>query len=118
MAEWFTFGASCAVLAVVLALIVLQFPDSTAPAAPVAVTEGVRSADGQSYVDVLVTNEGDETAASVQVSASLEIDGETTEGDQTIDFLAANEDVRLTFVFDDDPELGVLTIVVTGFTNP
>jgi hypothetical protein len=32
--------------------------------------------------------------------------------------MAADEEVHLTFVFDDDPALGELTIAVTGFTDP
>lgn len=118
VAEWVTFGVSCAILTGVIALIAVQLADSGDPAAPVAAVEAVRSLDGRHYVDVLVTNQGDNPASNVQVNASLVIDESTTEGDQTIDFLAADEEVQLTFVFDDDPALGELTIAVTGFTDP
>ena len=118
VAEWVTFGVSSAILAVVVALIAIQLTNSDDPAAPVATVDSVRSLDGRHYVDVVVTNQGDDPASNVQVNASLVIDSSTTEGDQTIDFLAADEEVRLTFVFDDDPALGELTIAVTGFTDP
>ena len=118
VAEWVTLAVSCAILAVVLALIAIQLANSDDPAAPAATVASVRSLDGRHYVEVVVTNQGDDPASNVQVSASLVIDSSTTEGDQTIDFLAADEEVRLTFVFDDDPALGELTIAVTGFTDP
>ena len=118
LAEWVTFGISTALLAVVLALIAIQLPNSDDPAEPIAEVDAVRSLDSRHYVDVLVTNQGDDPASNVQVNASLVIDASTTEGDQTIDFLAADEEVQLTFVFDDDPALGELTIAVTGFTHP
>ena len=118
VAEWVTFGVSCAILAAVLALIATQLSNSDDPAAPVAAVDAVRSLDGRHYVDVLVTNQGDDPAANIQVNAALVIDASTTQGDQTIDFLAADEEVQLTFVFNDDPALGELTIAVTGFTDP
>ena len=118
VAEWVTFGVSSAILAAVLALIAMQLPNSDDPAAPLAEVDAERSLDGRHYVDVLVTNQGDDPASNVQVNASLVIDASTTEGDQTIDFLAADEEVKLTFVFEDDPALGELTVTVTGFTHP
>ena len=118
VAEWVTFGVSCAILAAVLVLIATQLSNSDDPAAPVAAVDAVRSLDGRHYVDVLVTNQGDDPAANIQVNAALVIDASTTQGDQTIDFLAADEEVQLTFVFDDDPALGELTIAVAGFTDP
>jgi uncharacterized protein (TIGR02588 family) len=118
VAEWVTFGVSSAILATVLGLIAVQLPDSDDPAAPVAQVDAERSLDGRHYVDVSVTNQGDEPASNVQVNASLVIDASTTQGDQTIDFLAAREEVQLTFVFDDDPANGELTVAVTGFTHP
>ena len=69
-------------------------------------------------VDVDVSNGGDLTASDVQVSASLIVDGETTEGDQTIDFLAGGEVEELVFVFADDPADGELTVAVTSFGVP
>jgi uncharacterized protein (TIGR02588 family) len=118
VAEWVTFGVSCAILAAVLVLIATQLSNSDDPAAPVAAVDAVRLLDGRHYVDVLVTNQGDDPAANIQVNAALVIDASTTQGDQTIDFLAADEEVQLTFVFDDDPALGELTVAVTGFTDP
>lgn len=118
-AEWVTFAVSCTILLVVVALVVVQLVGEHDPAAPEAHRVGpVRVVDGQHVVEVAVTNEGDATAANVQVTASLVIDGETTEGDQTIDFLAGGETEDLVFVFDDPPADGELTVAVSGYGVP
>ena len=118
-AEWMTFAVSCAILLVVVALIGVQLTHEQTPAAPQAERVGpVRVERGQHFVDVAVTNHGDATAADVQVTASLVIDGETTEGDQTIDFLAGGETEDLVFVFDDPPSDGELTVAVSGYGVP
>jgi uncharacterized protein (TIGR02588 family) len=46
------------------------------------------------------------------------IDGESTEGDQSIDFLAGGETEDLVFVFDDAPSDGELTVAVSGYGVP
>lgn len=118
-AEWVTFGVSCAVLLVIVALVAVQLVGDHEEAAPEAHRVGpVRVVGGQHFVEVAVTNHGDATAANVQVSASLVIAGETTEGDQSVDFLAGHETEDLVFVFDDAPSDGELTIAVTGYGVP
>lgn len=118
-AEWVTFGASCVVLLVVLALILVQMRDDEDPPAPAATLAGeVRQVGGQYHVAVVVDNDGDRTAANVQVTAELTIDGTAATGDQTIDFLAGGETVDLVFVFDADPHEGELTVTVSGYAEP
>ncbi|MGN6696363.1 MAG: TIGR02588 family protein [Aquihabitans sp.] len=118
-AEWVTFAVSAAILLVVVGLVAVQLRSEQSDAAPEAHRVGpVRVEGGQHFVEVAVTNTGDATAANVQVNASLVIDGETTEGDQTIDFLAGHETEDLVFVFDDAPSDGELTVAVTGFAVP
>lgn len=116
-AEWITLAASCLVLAVLVALIALQ-PFDQAPPSPVAEVVSHHEVDGFHHVEVAVTNHGEETAANVQVTAELTIDGETTSADQTIDFLAGDESDDLVFVFEDDPADGELTVAVSGFGLP
>jgi uncharacterized protein (TIGR02588 family) len=117
--EWITFGVSAVVLFVVVATLVgLAFRESAA-AEPVARLPGpVREVDGQFFVPVDIVNRGDEGAAEVQVLAELTIGGETTSGDQVIDFLGGGEVQQLTFAFDDDPASGEIIISVTGFAAP
>lgn len=118
-AEWVSFAVACLVLLVVVGLIVVQMAGPQDPPAPVAFRAGsVRASAGSFYVPVKVVNQGDGTAADVQVTAALTIDGELTEGDQTIAFLAGDEVEQLAFVFGDDPTSGELMIRVSGFTIP
>jgi uncharacterized protein (TIGR02588 family) len=118
-AEWTTFAGSCLVLLAVIALIGVQMLEPPSAAAPaVTSSDDPVAIGGQHQVSVEVTNEGDETAADVQVVAELTLGGETTTADQTIDFLAGSEVTDLVFVFADDPMEGELTIEVTGFAVP
>ena len=117
--EWVAFAVSCAVIGVVVALIVLQMFETQKPAAPVAQVEAVQQIGASHHVRIAVTNEGTTTAANVQVSAELEIDGAVVgEGDQSIDFLAGDETEELVFIFEDDPADGELTISVGGYSVP
>ena len=118
-AEWTTFGASCLILLILVALIVGQTSRSSSDAAPVARLKGpVRVVGKQNFVEVAVTNEGDVTASNVQVTANLIVDGATTTADQTIDFLAGGEVEDLVFVFANSPSEGELTVVVGSFGVP
>ena len=118
-AEWATLAVSCLILMMVTLMIVIQALESQTPPAPVAKVMGpIREVGGDHHVSVIVTNAGRRTAANVQVSAELKIDDETSTADQTIDFLAGDEDEDLVFVFADDPADGELTVSVTGFSLP
>jgi uncharacterized protein (TIGR02588 family) len=119
VAEWVSFGAAVSVLLVVVAMILVQMTESQDPPSPIAFRHGaIRELEGRYFVPVTVVNKGDKTAADVQVLAELTIDGETTEGDQTLEFLAGDEEEDLTFAFDDDPAEGELVISVRGFATP
>lgn len=118
LAESVTLALCAAVLAVVIGVILLLGPDKDDPAAPVASIERIEQVGDDFHVTVLVRNTGGRTAANVQVNAELVVDGETTEGDQTIDFLAPGNEADLAFVFADDPSSGDLTVGVGGFLKP
>ena len=118
-AEWTTLGASCVVLLVVVGLIVAQLFRSSSPPDPVAeIRFPYRVEAGGFHVDVEVSNHGDQTAANVQVTATLDTDGTTDTADQTIDFLAGGASHDLVFVFEDDPAGGTLTVAVSSFSLP
>ena len=119
-AEWTALFFSTLILAAVVGLILLQMRGTRDPADPTAVVAGeVRHIGELHHVDVTVTNDGDETAANVQVSAELTIDGDVVAtADQTIEFLSGDEEEDLVFVFEDDPADGELTVAVTGFARP
>lgn len=118
-AEWLTFAVSTAILLGVLGLVVLQIPTEDKPPLPVARIKSFGEERGDAYVVVVeVENRGDTTAENIQVSASLETDDSTFEGDQTIDFLAGEETHELEFLFDENPTSGELEVRVTGYGIP
>jgi len=113
-AEWTTLGVASVILAVVVALIVGQVLSATDPAAPRAEVGRIEEVGNRFRVHTTVVNDGDETAANVQVTATLA--DET--GDLSVDFLAGGEEQELVFLFDEDPAAGDLTVVVTGYEEP
>lgn len=117
-AEWISLLASIGVLAVIVGLIAVQIPGGDEPAAPVVTVAGVREVRSTFHVDVVVENDGERTAANVQVTAELTVGSDTFSGDQTIDFLSGGERADLTFVFADDPADGELRVVVSGYAEP
>ena len=118
-AEWVALACSCLMLGLLVALIVRQLVEEREPAAPVVEVAGeVRPVGDLHHVDVVVTNDGDDTAQNVQVTAELEVDGTTTTSDQVVDFLPGGAKEDLVFVFEDDPSQGELTVVISGFSVP
>ncbi len=117
-AESVTLALCAAVVAGVVALILFQMPKEDDRPVPVASTERIEPVGDEFHVTVLVENIGGRTAANVQVIAQLVVDGEMTEGDQTIDFLAPDDTTSLAFVFADDPAAGDLTVGVSGYAIP
>ncbi|WP_068400137.1 CARDB domain-containing protein [Kribbia dieselivorans] len=118
-AQWVTVAAAVAVLLVVVAVLVGQMLGSSRPAQPEVAVGQTQRVGSTFQVPVTVRNEGDDTAANVQVSASLVIKGETVaEGDQSIDFLAGGEETEVVFVLPEDPADGALTVHVTGYAEP
>lgn len=117
--EWITFGVCCAVVLAVVALLGSQLFAGEEPAAPVAQQRGaIRQSAGTWYVPVDVTNEGDLTAADVQVVAELTIGGQVTDGEQIVAFLGGRETERLVFAFEDDPTTGQLEVRVGSYAQP
>jgi len=117
--EWITFAVSCTVLAIVAGALVVQLTETRTPPAPAATVSGSARQVGDAYfVDVSVRNDGHETAANVQVTAQLTVGDETTDADQTIDFLAGQESHELVFAFDQDPADGDLQVAVVSFAVP
>lgn len=118
VAEWTTFVVAVAILVGLAGLIISEARSTNLPAEPVAHVGVTRRVRDQWHVTVTVENRGRLAAEQVQVVASLERDGETTEGDQVVDFLAGKDEAELVFVFQDDPRDGELSADVTGFSVP
>lgn len=119
VAEWTIFAvASLLIIAVAGVLVYDWLASSTEPASFEVVITKTEEIDGLHHVEAEVTNVGGEAAAEVTVGASLEIDGDVTELDEMIDFLSADEDSTVTFIFQDDPAGGELTVDVSSYREP
>lgn len=119
--EWVTFGASLALVAAVIAAALasgLSGPEG--PPAVSASRAGPVERVGESFrVPFEVRNGGGDTAADVQVTAELRIDGRLAgEGEQSFAFLSGGETESGAFVFSDDPAGGTLTIGVASYADP
>jgi uncharacterized protein (TIGR02588 family) len=117
-AEWVTFGVSLAVVVALVVTIVALWAGGESAADLVVREDGTRRSGDTYLVDAIVTNEGDATAANVQVVATLTVDGEVSEAEQVVDFLAGAEDAKLVFVFPSDPADGSLVLAVASFADP
>ena len=117
-AEWVTFGIAVIVVVVVVGFIAVEIPGSKTPAAPGVEVGAVEERSGRFVVPVSVTNDGERTAADVQIVATLEIDGDETESEATVDFLSGGEVEELEFEFEDDPADGELEVRVGGYQVP
>ena len=117
-AEWVTFAVAVAILLGLIGAILAEAAKKQEPAWPVATVTQTEKVGDRYAVTVTLENRGDLAASAVQVVASLEVDGEKTEGDQVIDFLAGDDEEELVFYFDDNPRDGKLSVDVTGFTVP
>jgi uncharacterized protein (TIGR02588 family) len=109
---------SAAIVLLVVVLILVQIPGEDDPAAPAARVEEVRKVGDVFHVEVGVHNAGESTAAQVQVTADLTLEGTTHTGEQVIDFLSGGEEKQVVFIFDEDPASGDLRATVTGCAVP
>jgi uncharacterized protein (TIGR02588 family) len=117
-AEWVTFSIALVILLGVIGAIVVHVPGSKEPASPRAAIGAVVERDGRFVVPVEIENTGEETAESVQVSATFTMDGDEQTADQVVDFLAGGEVAEVEFLFGEDPADGELEVEVTGFSVP
>ena len=117
-AEWVTFGVAALIVLGVIAAIVSQVVATSAPPSPSVVVHAAEERNGRFVVPVTLTNEGDETAEGVQVTATLTTDDGETTADQSVDFLAGGEEAELEFAFDDDPADGELVVEVGAYLLP
>lgn len=118
-AEWIVFAVCCGVVLLVVGLLTAELLGPEDRAAPIAKQHGeIRQVAGRYFVPVEVWNEGDLTAADVQVVAELTVEGEVTDGEQLVSFLAGGETERLVFSFDHHPDAGELVVRVGSYAQP
>lgn len=121
IAEWITFGAATCILSGIVGLVLYTgFTDKQqAPILSVQTKEAIRQANGKYQVPFEITNDGDQTAESVQILAELKVNnGVEQTGEQQIDFLSSKEKEEGAFIFDTDPNKGELKIRVASYKLP
>ncbi|NEP16439.1 MAG: TIGR02588 family protein [Leptolyngbya sp. SIO4C1] len=120
LAEWLTLAVSACLLIGLVGLVIYdwQVNQNRPPRFDIELVETAQ-VGSQYYVPFIITNTGGQVARTVQVSAELQLTNADTEtGDQSIDFLSAQEQKRGSFVFDHDPQQGTLTVRVASFRQP
>lgn len=121
LAEWLTLSLSTLILATIVGLVLYdwQISKSLPPAFQVEIAETTRLNAGRYYVPFTLHNTGGRIARTVQVVADLHMPDETDEaGEQQFDFLSGNERKRGEFVFEHNPQDGVLVVRVASFGLP
>jgi len=118
-AEWTTFLISSGILLALVTLILYDwFLTQQSPAIlQVEPQAEVEIREEQYYQPFVLKNVGGSVAESVQVVASLKMEGSQTAevGEQEIPFLAAGEEKSGYFVFSHDPRQGELSLRVASY---
>jgi uncharacterized protein (TIGR02588 family) len=121
LAEQLSFSIAVLILVTLIGLICYLWLGKRQPGSPnpVVTVKPTQEISGQFQVPFDLTNQGDDTAASVQVVAELQIQGEIAEtGEQQIDFLSSHETESGAFIFSQDPRKGKLIIRVASYKSP
>jgi len=121
LAEQVSFGIAALILFTLIGLVCYLWLGKRELGSPnpVVTIKSIEKISGQFQVPFEVTNQGDTTAASVQVVAELQIQGEIAEtGEQQVDFLSSHETESGAFIFSQDPRKGKLIIRVASYKMP
>lgn len=121
LAEWVTFSIATLILSAIVGLVLYDWitQKNDPPILLVTRNGDIRQAQGQYYIPFSVTNQGGETAESVQVVAELRLNGTVEEmGEQQIDFLSGGETEEGAFIFAHPPDQGEVKIRVASYKLP
>ena len=104
LAEWVSLGiASLLVLAVIGLVVTLWITETDSPAEFTLEAGEVREADSLYYLHVTLTNEGDQTAAQVQVEGTVGRGASQDSPATAADFVPAQSEADVTLVFTQHP---------------
>ena len=121
-AEWTTLGISLTIVLSILGLITYLYvsgSDEPPNIAAEAKFEELRRETSGYYLPVEVINEGDRTAEDVRVEAELDTgNGQPETAEIAVTFLAGGEHATGTFIFNQDPSEGDLTVQAISYTIP
>lgn len=120
VAEQISFAIALVLLVGILGLVgYLWWSDRNQEPPILEISSSLEQRQSKYYIPFIVTNQGGETATTVQVIAELRVDGEIVEwGEQRIDFLSRKEEAEGAFIFLRDPSAGELTVRVASYTLP
>ncbi len=122
IAEWTSLIISAVILLLTIGPVTYQY--FSRGVEPVAIEvkprlEEVRERDGLYYLPIEVTNQGDQTAESVQVELSLQSGQRHSETSELqIQFLAGGAIQEGTVIFRQDPSKGRLEVDVISYLKP
>jgi uncharacterized protein (TIGR02588 family) len=121
LAEYITFSIASLILLAIAGLIIYSWMTGRdrPPVLVIQRSEPIRQEKQQFYVPFEISNIGGETVDSVQVIAELQVNGSVKEsGDLQFDFLSGGEKEKGTFIFNQDPHQGELSIRISGYREP
>ncbi len=120
VAEW-----TAATLGLVLTLAVMGYAlwegvtDRAGPPVLTAVAESAEPSAGGYVVPLAVRNDSPTTAASVEVTATLDLpSGQSEEREATFTYVPGGGEAKGGVVFRSDPAAGRLTLTVGGYEEP
>ena len=119
--ERVSLGLSLFIVGIIVSLVCYTWitGDNNPPILNVTTRSQIREVDRQYYVSFTVTNDGSETAESVEIVAELFLPGQIMEtGRQEIDFLSRKEKQSGEFIFSKNPQQGELNIRVASYKLP
>lgn len=120
-AEQVTVTISCLIVLCLVGLICFIWltQNGDPPIIKVTQTAPASQIQGYYYVPYTVSNQGGDTADSVQIYAELKMsDGTEETSEQQVDFLSSKEKVDGMFIFEHDPAQGEFTLKSTGYQLP
>lgn len=121
-AERVTLVISVLILATILAIAGWSYSDQGANPARINVEthlDQVRVEQSGYYLPLTVTNTGGLTAQDVVVSGELVIGNQPPEeAEITITFLAGGESEKAYLIFQEDPSVGDVSVVITSYLEP
>lgn len=111
-AEWFSLGISLTLLSAVIATVASLWLNPSLKPAEFTIKPGqVRAANGNYYLPVTISNEGDATAAEVTVEGTLETSSPDEVATTTFAFVPARSDVEGVLIFSQEPSAATVRVV-------
>jgi uncharacterized protein (TIGR02588 family) len=111
-AEWVSLIISIVLLAAVVAVVILLWASSSNKPAKFRIDRGtIRNEEGQYYLPISITNDGDTTGAQVTVEGTIGGGNNEETSATTIDFLPGHSTSEAVLVFSSEPASAELRVV-------